>query len=76
MVTTSDERAFRINLLNILREIRDELREHNRLQAENNSTYNRIEDKLAQFDESHEAFEQQNKTITNELRELNRSVEE
>lgn len=75
MVST-DERTFRINLLNTLREIRDELREHNRLQSENNSTYNRIEDKLAQFDESHEAFEQQSKTITHELRELNRSVEE
>ena len=75
MVST-DERTFRINLLNTLREIRDELREHNRLQVESNSTYNRIEDKLAQFDESHEAFEQQSKTITHELRELNRSVEE
>jgi hypothetical protein len=76
MLNDIDERDFRFNLLLILSQIRDSLVESNKLQKDNNLTYSRIEDKLAQFDESHEEFEKQSKSINNELRELNRSVEE
>ena len=60
-------------IIQVLREIRNELHESNKLARENNA---RIEDMLAQFDESHEEFKGHHKNITRELRDLNKSVED
>ena len=73
MVLQGYEISFRKELLKVLREIRDELHTSNELSRANYSKFN---DEMAQLNETHEDLKQDNKDITHELRELNRSVEE
>lgn len=73
MVLGGHEQLFRRDLLLVLREIRDELKESNRISAETNKKFDDEDIKLSeQVDEAL----QQNRDINLGLKELNRSVDE
>lgn len=73
MTLDASDRLFHTALLHVLKEIRNELRESNRLSAETNKKFDDEDIKLSeQVDEAI----QQNKDISLGLKELNRSVDE
>jgi uncharacterized protein YoxC len=73
VLSDTDTRVFHSSLLKVLRDIRYELHESNRLSAETNKKFEDEEIKLSeQVDEAI----QQNRDINLGLKEINRSVEE